>query len=303
MVGNGQSLSVWTSPWLVDGDRMRIPLMKNILVDLNLKVNQLLLNNSHSWNQDLIDDLFFPSDKEIILKIKPVIYSPDFFIWNHTRSGEYSVRTGYRLAEREAKKEAFTKGETRPSLNSIKDYIWSSDTAPKIKIFLWKAVSGALPVADNLIGRGMKIDTRCQICGLEGESINHVLFVCSVARQIWASSNFPSPVNGFDPESIFSNIFYVLKSRKNLLIPEEIRRTGAWILWAIWKNRNTFFFEGTLSVGPSFIKSILDEVDHWFLVKSIEKQERAIDLERKKRILFGWKPPPSSWLKCDIGVT
>lgn len=93
MVGNGQSLSVWTSPSLVDGDRMQIPLMKNILVDLNLKVNQLLLNNSHSWNQDLIGGLFFPSDKEIILKFKPVIHSPDFFIWNHTRSGEYFVRT------------------------------------------------------------------------------------------------------------------------------------------------------------------------------------------------------------------
>nr|VDD45834.1 unnamed protein product [Brassica oleracea] len=21
----------------------------------------------------------------------------------------------------------------------------------------------------------------------------------------------------------------------------------------------------------------------------------------KKRIIFGWKPPPATWLKCDIG--
>ncbi|KAF2573533.1 hypothetical protein F2Q70_00003833 [Brassica cretica] len=33
----------------------------------------------------------------------------------------------------------------------------------------------------------------------------------------------------------------------------------------------------------------------------MEKQEQAIDLEKKKRIIFGWKPPPSSWFKCDIG--
>ena len=32
MVGDGKSLSVWSSPWLVDGDRKRIPLMKNILI-------------------------------------------------------------------------------------------------------------------------------------------------------------------------------------------------------------------------------------------------------------------------------
>ena len=70
-----------------------------------------------------------------------------------------------------------------PSLNGIKDRIWSLDTAPKIKILLWKVISGALPVADNLVERGMKIDTRCQIRGLEGESLNHVLFTCTIARQ------------------------------------------------------------------------------------------------------------------------
>ena len=95
MVGDGKSLSVWSSPWLVDGDRKRIPLMKNILIDLNLRVSDLLLDNSHHWNLSLLNDLFYPPDIEIILKIKPVISSPDFFIWNHTRSGEYAVRSGY----------------------------------------------------------------------------------------------------------------------------------------------------------------------------------------------------------------
>lgn len=97
------------------------------------------------------------------------------------------------------------------------------------------------------------------------------------------------------------NIFYVLNTRKNQLIREKIRRSGAWILWALWKNRNTFFFEGKLALGPSLIRTIYEEIDHWFLINSIEKQEQAIDLEKKKRIIFGWKPPPISWLKCDIG--
>ena len=102
---------------------------------------------------------FYLHDKEIILKIKPVTSSSDFYIWNHTRSGEYPVRSGYWLAEREAKKEAFVNGNTLPSLNGIKEYIWSLDTKPKIKIFPWKAISGALPVADKLSERNMKVDT------------------------------------------------------------------------------------------------------------------------------------------------
>ena len=64
---------------------------------------------------------------------------------------------------------------------------------------------------------------------------------------------------------------------------------------------NSFFFENRLSLGPPLIRSIYEETDHWFLVKAMEKQECQIDLERKKRIIFGWKPPPISWLKCEIG--
>lgn len=73
MVGDGRTISVWSTPWLVDGDRMRIPLMNNILVDLNLRVDKLLQPNSHLWNHDTLDDLFFQQDKEIILKVKLVI--------------------------------------------------------------------------------------------------------------------------------------------------------------------------------------------------------------------------------------
>lgn len=115
--------------------------------------------NSHYWNLGLQEDLFYPQDVEIILKIKPIISSADFFIWNHSRSGEYLVRSGYwlALAEKEISKEAFVAGGMLPSLNGIKDRIWSLDTVSNIKILLRKVISGELPVTDNLTERGMKI--------------------------------------------------------------------------------------------------------------------------------------------------
>lgn len=103
-----------------------------------------------------LNDLFYP--QTIISKIKPVISSANFFCWNHTKSGEYTVRSGYWLAEKTTNKEAYASASMLPSLNGIKDYIWTLETAPKIKIFLWKAISGALSVADNLLARGMKVD-------------------------------------------------------------------------------------------------------------------------------------------------
>lgn len=131
--------------------------------------------------------------------------------------------------------------------------------------------------------------------------MNHVLFTCTIVRQSWALCNFPIPENGFDPFSIYSNIYYVLQVGKNQSCPYNIRRSGPWIMWSIWKNRNCLLFNGSLSVGSTITRSIFVEIDHWFLVKDLEDQERATDLERKKRIIFGWKPPHVTWLKCDIG--
>ncbi|KAL1219046.1 hypothetical protein V5N11_025694 [Cardamine amara subsp. amara] len=133
--------------------------------------------------------------------------------------------------------------ELRPSLNDQKDKIWDIPTVTKVKAFLWRASSEALPVVDLLKIRGMKGDSRCQICGEEGESINHVLFTCTVARQIWALSRFPSPMGGFDAFSVYSNLSYLFNMGKSRILPQQIKRLFPWILWRIWKNRNFFPFE------------------------------------------------------------
>ena len=90
----------------------------------------------------------------------------------------------------------------RPSLNPLKELTWKVKTLPKIKIFLWKSLNEALLVAELLRRSGMKVDERCQLCGREGEDINHALFVCDIARQVWALSEIPSPREGFHEASI-----------------------------------------------------------------------------------------------------
>lgn len=62
--------------------------------------------------------------------------------------------------------------------------------------------------------RRVILDSRCHLCGLEGEFINHVLFRCTAARQIWALSNFPSPENGFAQSSVYSNFHHLLSLGK-----------------------------------------------------------------------------------------
>lgn len=129
----------------------------------------------------------------------------------------------------ESKAELIQKDEMKPSLNELKMQ-WSLLTSPKIKMFLWKAFSEVLPVVDLITRRGMSVDSRCHIYGEEGESINHVLFFCSLARQVWAVSSFPSPPGGFDRCAIYSNFSYLLASAVNRVILKELRNLFPWLL-------------------------------------------------------------------------
>lgn len=121
--------------------------------------------------------------------------------------------------------------QSKPSLNGLRSQVWKVRTAPKINFFLWKALSNALGVAEEFIARWMKVDPRCQKCGEEGESINHVLFTCPAARLVWATSGFPQPQGGFESRSLYANFSYCLSQGKDDKVSKEIGRCFPWILW------------------------------------------------------------------------
>lgn len=94
MIGNGKSSSVWCDPWIYDG-RLRAPLMKNIFVDLDLKVESLIDFQRRDWNMDKLLELFYPNDIHCITVNKPLVSKDDFWCWMHNKSGDYSAKSGY----------------------------------------------------------------------------------------------------------------------------------------------------------------------------------------------------------------
>lgn len=130
-------------------------------------------------------------------------------------------------------------------------------------------MSEAIHVVDLIAKRGMNIDSRFQICGHEGESVNHFLFSCPLTRHIWALSHIPWPPCGFDEVSLFSNIHYCLNMAKCSVIPLEIRRSFPWLLWFIWKNRNGLFFEGNISLATEIVIKAREESELWFFSQSL----------------------------------
>lgn len=220
MVGNGKSSLVWMVAWIFENG-MRKPLIKNTFIDINLRVSDLIDGPSRMWNTKLVHDLFYQEDAKYILQHQPVVCKDDFWVWLHNKSGEYSVKFGYWLAWSSTRTDMIQEAEMKSSLNGLKTDVWSLKTSPKIRAFLWRVLSSIVSVADVVVARGMNMDSRCQICDIDGESVNHCLFTCPLARKVWALSSYPLPRDGFNQALVYAN---VQENRKNFSILEELRR-------------------------------------------------------------------------------
>lgn len=158
-------------------------------------------------------------------------------------------------------------------------------------------------MVDLIAKRGMSIDSRCQLCGLEGESINHVFFSYTLARQVWAMSNIPSPENGFDGNALFSNFSFLMKVYKNSSILLVNRRLILWLMWFIWKNRNGWLFESVMFLALDVIKKACDERDQWVAAQVVESSIQEVAIVSDPKIPKKWSRPHDSWVKCNVGLS
>ena len=63
-----------------------------------LLVQSFIRSDTNEWDIQLLRDFFHPDDIPLILGLKPSrSLAPDGYVWNHTKSGVYSVKTGYDL--------------------------------------------------------------------------------------------------------------------------------------------------------------------------------------------------------------
>ncbi|KAF8100389.1 hypothetical protein N665_0225s0007 [Sinapis alba] len=144
------------------------------------------------------------------------------------------------------------------------------------------------------------MDPVCQTCGYQGESVNHLVFTCPVARQVWALANIPVPCQGFNHNSYYFNFAHLLELWGKKKVPKKIIRTFPWIIWFLWKNRNGVCFDGIAKQPDELIQKVIEEVDFWFLAQIQEEELNKIEQNQKKRVAKRWSPPNAGWLKCWV---
>lgn len=185
-IGNGQNTRVWRDSWISTTSPLK-PYGPIHEAALNLRVSDLLTDDL-KWNTSRINK-FLPELTTQIRCIKPSKEgADDSYIWLPLQSGIYTTKSGYKAltqSDLPPHPPAGTIINTNaPEFNWIKE-VWAVKTAPKLKLFLWALIQGALPVGSELQRRGMVSAAPCPRCK-QLESPLHMFFHFPFANEVWS---------------------------------------------------------------------------------------------------------------------
>lgn len=96
-------------------------------------------------------------------------------LWIGEKSGEYSVRSGYREARKARMELDWTESSGGVAGGKVWKTLWKLKVPNKIKVFGWWACCSILPTRVNLSKKRIIANNRCEACKTEPESEIHAL--------------------------------------------------------------------------------------------------------------------------------
>ena len=239
IVGDGASIKIWDDAWL-SLEALCRPMGPATRETASLCVKDLIQAGNGEWNRELFQTVL-PFEEERVMSITPSTKgASDALKWLGTKTGEYTVKTGYYTAMAEVTEEIL-EGEATTEFDWRKT-VWNLKIAPKVKMFTWKSLKGILPAGEVLLGRHINVNPACKRCG-NLESINHLIFHCPFAREVWKFAPLDGSfgISGLtDLRADWNDLHRLGCLPPTGLTPPPL---VPWILWALWKARYRFVFE------------------------------------------------------------
>jgi hypothetical protein len=121
----------------------------------------------------------------------------------------------------------------------------ATEAASKIKIFLWRALHGIIPLMSILVNRHIGTSGQCPVCQQAPEDIVHLLFQCGTPRDIWSSLGIVGVIDeAISIDRSGSAVLEFLLRAEGDAIPgfdslglKEVIDTTCWYLWWIHRRR------------------------------------------------------------------
>lgn len=261
-IGNGQDTRVWKDSWISLSHQLK-PYGPIPEAALDLRVSDLLTDDL-KWNKSRINE-FLPEFSAHIQCLRPsTTGAEDAFIWLPLQSGTYSTKSGYNTRALTTTPAVVPPPSSASPTNTgfawIKD-VWSLHTSPKLRVFLWSIIQGALPVGVELQRRGMLAAAPCPRCN-EPETSMHIFFHCPYAKEVWNLLPLQSSVHiadDLDFKAVLSQF-----RRAVCLPPTGIRAPIIpWVCWGLWTARNRFIFEKKTIQPLETVSRVLSSALEW----------------------------------------
>lgn len=120
-IGNRKSIKIWEDKWINKPFSFKIQ-YHVCRLNSETKMAELILDDCHSWNTPLIQDIFSQEDAKLIASIPLSPYTrEDHLVWFPTKNGHFGVKSAYHL---QCELSNSSKGET--SIVRCQQQIWKS---------------------------------------------------------------------------------------------------------------------------------------------------------------------------------
>jgi hypothetical protein len=121
--------------------------------------------------------------------------------------------------------------------------IWKVKVPVRVSFFAWTAALGRILTVDNLRKRGLIVVDWCSMCKRSGESIDHLLLHCDVARALWSVLFSLFDVTWVMNGRVIDLLACWKGQRGNKMVLEVWRMAPLCLMWTIWRERNFRCFE------------------------------------------------------------
>lgn len=114
---------------------------------------------------------------EAILEKRQILTSTsnDLLRWGRNNEGIFNLKEAKRIVT----------GLNYPSPDKTWKDLWNNPHWMKIKLFMWLVQHKKILTWENLRKRGFAGPSRCQLCGLQEETMDHLLNLCSFTSTLW----------------------------------------------------------------------------------------------------------------------
>ncbi|XP_048623794.1 uncharacterized protein LOC125592583 [Brassica napus] len=262
-IHSGYEVKVWEDPWIPSNPaRPAAPIAP--VMNPNMRVSDLIDQGLKDWDVGLLENYVHPEDIPLIRSLAiSSTHRRDTFCWNFTRSGQYTVKSGYWVAHNLLKLTE-EKEVLEPSITKLQAFAWKLKAPTKICHLMWQLLTGHVAVTRNLVRRNMRCDNYCPRCGEAEETVTHAIFECPPARQVWSLSSTPTCPNIFPVSSVYTNMDYLFWRKNSIMEPEQDRYPYPWIIWFILKARNEKLFRGIDRDPLELVRHAESECHAWF---------------------------------------